>query len=180
MRISYVMGKDGELPSVLGLLHGQYATPHWGIWILVVISAVFGAYGVLNVDNLTRITLASNFGTFLVYGLTNLIALIAFWGRPSAQHAQAHRSCPCSVWRRICSCCSPSSIWESTVAAPQQPTRRLPWASSSSGWSPASSGSLAGAPAQTRRFSFGSRGPHFAWTGWGAAHSCPSPSISLK
>jgi APA family basic amino acid/polyamine antiporter len=84
VRISYVMGKDGELPSVLGLLHGQYATPHWGIWILVVVSAIFGAYGVLNVDNLTRITLASNFGTFLVYGLTNLIALIAFWGRPSA------------------------------------------------------------------------------------------------
>jgi basic amino acid/polyamine antiporter, APA family len=84
VRISYVMGRDRELPSVLGMLHGEYATPHWGIWILVVISAVFGAYGVLNVDNLTRITLASNIGTFLVYGLTNLIALIAFWGRPSA------------------------------------------------------------------------------------------------
>jgi basic amino acid/polyamine antiporter, APA family len=85
VRISYVMGRDGELPSILGLLHGEYATPHFGIWILVVVSALFGAYGVLNVDNLTRITLASNFGTFLVYGLTNLIALIAFWGRPSAQ-----------------------------------------------------------------------------------------------
>lgn len=84
VRISYVMGRDRELPSILGVLHGQYATPHWGIWILVVVSALFGAYGVLNVDNLTRITLASNFGTFLVYGLTNLIALIAFWGRPTA------------------------------------------------------------------------------------------------
>ena len=84
VRVSYSMAKDRELPSILGILHGQYATPHWGIWILVVISAVFGAYGVLSVDNLTRITLASNFGTFLVYGLTNLIALIAFMGRPSA------------------------------------------------------------------------------------------------
>jgi APA family basic amino acid/polyamine antiporter len=83
VRISYVMGRDGELPSILGILHGRYATPHWGIWILVVISAIFGAYGVLNVDNLTRITLASNTGTFLVYGLTNLVALVAFIGRPS-------------------------------------------------------------------------------------------------
>jgi amino acid transporter len=83
VRISYVMGKDGELPSILGVLHGEFATPHWGIWILVAVSAVFGAYGVLNVHNLTRITLASNFGTFLVYGLTNLIALVAFAGRPS-------------------------------------------------------------------------------------------------
>jgi len=31
-----------------------------GIWILVAVSAAFGAYGVLNVDNLTQITLASN------------------------------------------------------------------------------------------------------------------------
>lgn len=88
VRISYVMGKDRELPSILGVLHGRYATPHWGIWILVAISAAFGAYGVLNVDNLTRITLASNVGTFLVYGLTNLIALVAFLGRPSANVAK--------------------------------------------------------------------------------------------
>ncbi len=84
VRVSYVMGKDRELPSILGVLHGKYATPHWGIWILVVISAILGAFGALNVDNLTKITLASNTGTFLVYGLTNLIALVAFLGRPSA------------------------------------------------------------------------------------------------
>jgi len=83
VRISYVMGRDGELPSILGILHGRYATPHFGIWILVVISMIFGAYGVLNVDNLTRIILASNTGTFLVYGLTNLIALMAFVGQPN-------------------------------------------------------------------------------------------------
>ena len=49
-----------------------------GIWVLVAVSAAFGAYGVLNVDNLTQITLASNTGTFLVYGITNLICLVAF------------------------------------------------------------------------------------------------------
>jgi ABC-type transport system involved in cytochrome c biogenesis permease subunit len=39
---------------------------------------------VLNVDNLTQITLASNTGTFLVYGMTNLICLVAFWNRTGA------------------------------------------------------------------------------------------------
>jgi amino acid transporter len=78
------MSKDKELPSIFGLLHGRFATPQWGIWILVIVSAVLGAYGALNVDHLTQITLASNTGTFLVYGFTNLIALIAFWSRPKA------------------------------------------------------------------------------------------------
>lgn len=84
VRVSYVMGKDRELPSVLGLLHGRYATPHWGVLVLVIVSAALGAYGALSVDNLTKITLASNTGTFLVYGMTNLIALVAFFGRPGA------------------------------------------------------------------------------------------------
>jgi amino acid transporter len=84
VRITYAMSKDKELPSVFGLLHGRFATPQWGIWILVLVSAAFGAYGVINVDNLTQITLASNTGTFLIYGMTNLICLVAFWGRPGA------------------------------------------------------------------------------------------------
>jgi hypothetical protein len=45
------------------------------------------------VDHLTQITLASNTGTFLVYGMTNLIALIAFLGRPGAKFLQ-HRLVP--------------------------------------------------------------------------------------
>jgi len=84
VRITYAMSKDKELPSIFGFLHGRFATPQWGIWILVAVSAVFGAYGVLNVDNLTQITLASNTGTFLVYGMTNLICLVAFWNRTGA------------------------------------------------------------------------------------------------
>ena len=84
VRITYSMGKDKEMPTLLGILHGKYDTPHYGIWILVAISAAFGAYGVLNVDNLTQITLASNTGTFLLYGLTNLICLWAFFHRPDA------------------------------------------------------------------------------------------------
>jgi amino acid transporter len=93
VRITYSMSKDKEMPSILGLLHGRFATPHWGVWILVLVSAAFGAYGVLNIDNLTQITLASNTGTFLVYGMTNLIALVAFLGRPGANFVQ-HRLVP--------------------------------------------------------------------------------------
>jgi amino acid transporter len=93
VRITYAMSKDKELPSVFGLLHGRFATPQWGIWVLVIVSAVFGAYGVINVDNLTQITLASNTGTFLVYGITNLICLIAFWSRPGANFMK-HKAVP--------------------------------------------------------------------------------------
>ena len=84
VRITYVMGRDKEMPSLLGLLHGKYATPHYGVLALAVVSAAFGAYGVLSTDNLVQILLASNTGTFLVYGMTNLIVLVAFWGK--AEH----------------------------------------------------------------------------------------------
>lgn len=82
VRITYVMGKDREVPGVLGMLHGKYATPHYGVLALAILSAALGAYGVLSADNLLQITLASNTGTFLVYGMTNLIVIVAFAGRP--------------------------------------------------------------------------------------------------
>jgi amino acid transporter len=85
VRITYVMGRDKEMPGILGLLHGKYATPHGGIWILTGLSALLGIYGVHNVDNLTQITLASNTGTFLVYGLSCLITIIAFASRHDKQ-----------------------------------------------------------------------------------------------
>jgi amino acid transporter len=78
VRITYSMARDKEVPSILGLMHGKFATPHAGIWILAVVSAAFGVYGVYSVDTVTQITLASNFGTFLVYGFTCLIAIVAF------------------------------------------------------------------------------------------------------
>lgn len=93
VRITYAMGKDKEMPSIMGLLHGRYATPHWNVWILVTVSAIIGAYGVLSVDNMTQITWASNVGTFLLYGLTNLIALWAFWGRAKSTFLR-HRLIP--------------------------------------------------------------------------------------
>lgn len=79
VRITYVMGRDREMPGLLGFLHGKYATPHWGVLFMVIVSAVFGAYGVRSADNLLQITLASNVGTFILYGFTCLVTLIAFW-----------------------------------------------------------------------------------------------------
>jgi basic amino acid/polyamine antiporter, APA family len=77
VRISYAMGKDRELPTVFGFLHGRYNTPHLGIYFLTLLSAVIGAYAVQSVDNVTIVTLVSNIGTFMLYGLTCGVTLIA-------------------------------------------------------------------------------------------------------
>jgi amino acid transporter len=80
VRITYVMGRDKEVPGILGLLHFRHATPHYGVIALAIISAILGGYAVLSADNLLQITLASNTGTFLVYGMTNALVLVAFSG----------------------------------------------------------------------------------------------------
>jgi APA family basic amino acid/polyamine antiporter len=80
VRVTYAMGKDTELPVVFGFLHGKFRTPHVGVIVLTVLSAIIGGYGVLNVDNLTQVTLISNVGTFLLYGMTCIICIIAFAG----------------------------------------------------------------------------------------------------
>jgi basic amino acid/polyamine antiporter, APA family len=80
VRVSYAMGKDREIPSVFGLLHGNYRTPHLGVIILTAVSAIIGSYGVLNINNLTQVTLVSNIGTFLLYGMTCIICVVAFAG----------------------------------------------------------------------------------------------------
>ena len=81
VRITYVMGRDKEVPGLLGMLHFRHATPHYGVVALAIISALLGGYAVLSADNLLQITLASNTGTFLVYGMTNALVLFAFGGR---------------------------------------------------------------------------------------------------
>ena len=95
VRVTYAMARDKEMPSILGLLHGEFATPHGGIWILAGFSALIGIYGVqpAQVDNITQITLASNVGTFLVYGLTCLIVLVAFAHRHD-KHVIKHYFAP--------------------------------------------------------------------------------------
>ncbi len=78
VRVTYAMAQDEEMPEILNAMHGRYATPHRAIWVLVAVSSVIGAIGVQSVVGLTGITLASNFGTFVLYALTCLWTIIAF------------------------------------------------------------------------------------------------------
>ncbi len=115
-RVTYAMGRDDEVPSHFGMLHGKNLTPHRAIWTLAFVSAVVGIFAVLlylggpaateamngltdaqktspwyppflrfdydtakNLPNsLLIVTLASNFGTFMLYALTCVIAMVAF------------------------------------------------------------------------------------------------------
>jgi len=84
VRITYAMSRDDEMPEILNALHGNYATPHKALWALVVFSCVIAIVGLFwGVVGLTGITLASNFGTFVLYGLTCMWTLIAFKGQPN-------------------------------------------------------------------------------------------------
>src|SRR5205807_10523453 len=80
VRVSYAMAQDKEMPEILNVMHGQFATPHRMIWVLVVVSALIGMIGVPSVVGLTGIGLASNFGTFILYGLTCIWTIVAFAG----------------------------------------------------------------------------------------------------
>lgn len=78
VRITRAMGKDEELPAVFGFLHSEHNSPYIGVIVMTVISAIIGAYGVLSIDNLTQVTLISNVGTFLLYGMTGIICMVAY------------------------------------------------------------------------------------------------------
>src|SRR5438552_5773007 len=78
VRVAYAMAQDQEMPELLNAMHGRFATPHRAVWVLVAVSAVIAAIGVQSVVGLTGIALASNFGTFVLYALTCVWAIIAF------------------------------------------------------------------------------------------------------
>ena len=107
-RVTYAMGRDEEVPSHFGLLHGKTLSPHRSIWILSIISIVIGiitvsvylggttpaaldkhniwySFGIFAPETYAKlpntlliITLISNFGTFLLYMTTCIIAIVAF------------------------------------------------------------------------------------------------------
>lgn len=109
-RVTYAMGRDEEVPSHFGMLHGKTASPYRAIWVLAVISAVIGiltvlvymggqssapaaldkhniwySFGIFSPEMYTKLpntlvimTLISNFGTFMLYMITCLIAMVAF------------------------------------------------------------------------------------------------------
>ena len=81
VRITNGMAESREVPEFLSFMSG-FSTPHTAIWALVVVSSVIAAIGVQSVVGLTGITLASNFGTFVLYGLTCVWTIVAFKGRP--------------------------------------------------------------------------------------------------
>jgi nitrogen regulatory protein PII/L-asparagine transporter-like permease len=81
MRVSAGMAGDRELPSMMGFIHEKFATPHIALWALIIVSSVIAAIGVRSVVGLTGISLASNFGTFVLYGLTCVWTIVAFKGR---------------------------------------------------------------------------------------------------
>ena len=78
MRISGGMAADQELPSMMGFVHKKFAIPHVALIALIMVSAVIGAIGVRSVVGLTGITLASNLGTFVLYGLTCTWTIVAY------------------------------------------------------------------------------------------------------
>jgi basic amino acid/polyamine antiporter, APA family len=115
-RVTFAMGRDGEVAEHFGILHGEKLTPHRTIWTLAAISALLGAYGALyffaggsapddktiatlphNIwyaagmssnaylsalpNGLALVTLISNFGIFITYGLTNVLCIIAYQER---------------------------------------------------------------------------------------------------
>ncbi len=110
-RVTYAMGRDEEVPSHFGLVHGKTLSPHRAIWTLAIISAVLGiatvviylggtspaaleakyahsiwySFGIFAPETYAKlpntlviITLISNFGTFLLYMITCIIAIVAF------------------------------------------------------------------------------------------------------
>jgi amino acid transporter len=95
VRVTYSMAKDKEMPGILSFLHGRFATPHGAIIVLTLVSAALGVYCATpyNVDNITQITVASNTGTFLVYGGTCLVAFIGFAQRHD-RHLIKHFAIP--------------------------------------------------------------------------------------
>jgi amino acid transporter len=107
-RVTYAMGRDEEVPSHFGMIHGRTLSPHRAIWTLAIISAIIGgitvalylggttpaaldkhnlwySFGIFSPETYAKlpntlviVTLVSNFGTFLLYMLTCVIAIVAF------------------------------------------------------------------------------------------------------
>jgi amino acid transporter len=77
VRVTYAISRDTEAPEPLGKMNTRYGTPAIGVWVLTAVSAAIGAFGVLSLRNLTAVVLLSNFGTFLLYGVTCIITIIA-------------------------------------------------------------------------------------------------------
>jgi amino acid transporter len=81
MRITCGMAEDRELPALTSFIHDRNGTPHIALGFLILVTIAIAAVGVRSVVGLTGIALASNFGTFVLYGLTCVWTVVAFKGR---------------------------------------------------------------------------------------------------
>ena len=81
VRVTNGMADDRELPEFLAFLHTENKTPHTTIALLVAASCVIAAVGVQSVVSLLGITLASNLGTFVLYGLVCVWTYVAYKDR---------------------------------------------------------------------------------------------------
>ncbi|BCY18548.1 hypothetical protein hrd7_23970 [Leptolinea sp. HRD-7] len=85
VRITFAMAQDNELPEIVGLLHEKYSTPFAAVIFLSIFSGIIGTIGILGgVSTVTGITLASNLGTFVLYGLICSLTIVAFAGKPGS------------------------------------------------------------------------------------------------
>lgn len=100
VRVTYAMGRDKEVPGLFGILHGKYAVPHVAIIILTALSGLVGVYcstaffSFSALDTLSQVTLVSNIGTFLLYGMTCLITLFAYRPGTPGYKVLLHRVVP--------------------------------------------------------------------------------------
>lgn len=94
VRISFAMAQDRDMPEIMGLVSPRYSTPYTGVVLMVIVSTLIGAIGVSGgVVSLTGVVLASNLGTFVLYGLICGIAAVAFAGQREF-HPIRHRLIP--------------------------------------------------------------------------------------
>ncbi len=81
VRVTTGMAEDRELPPVMGFISDKFASPYTSIWFLVAFSCVIATVGLQSVVGLTGITLASNLGTFVLYGLVCVWTIVAYKDR---------------------------------------------------------------------------------------------------
>jgi amino acid transporter len=107
-RVTYAMGRDEEMGAHFGMLHEKTLTPHRAIWALGILSIFVGiitvwlylgsttpaaldkhnlwySFGLYAPETYAKlpntlliVTLVSNFGTFLLYMTTCIVAMVAF------------------------------------------------------------------------------------------------------
>src|SRR5919199_1921658 len=70
------------MPEVMGLMHGRFATTVAGVCVVTGGSVIIWPIGVYSTVVQTGIGIASNLGTFILYGLICIWTVIAFAGRP--------------------------------------------------------------------------------------------------